>query len=90
VTYDQQVVGNTITITTTPDSGEKPVTKTLTVDKELMVYRLVKKKRVDVPDGKATDFQKIGKNGVAATVIVNDDSKRVTEITIAAAAKKKK
>ena len=84
-----RVNGNSISITTTPSDGEKPEMKTLIADKDVMVYRLVKKKRVEVPDGlKATDFQNIGKNGVVATVIINDDAKRVTEITISAGKKK--
>jgi hypothetical protein len=77
-----RINGNSISITTTPSGDEKAVMKTLTADKDVMVYRLVKKKRVDVPEGlKAADFQNIGK-GVTATLIVNDDTKKVTEITI--------
>jgi hypothetical protein len=78
-----RVNGDTISVTTAAPKGEKGEMKTLTADKEVMVYRLVKKKRVEVPEGmKAADFQNIGKKGVTATLIVDDDTKKVTEITI--------
>ena len=84
-----RVTATTITITTTPPAGERAETKTLTVDKELMVFRMEKKKRVEVSDGlKAADFKNLDKNGVTATVIINDDVKRVTEITIGTGKKK--
>ena len=47
------------------------------------------KKRVEVSYGlKASEFKNIDKNGVTATVIINDDVKRVTEITIGTGKKK--
>jgi hypothetical protein len=81
--------GDTISVTVTPPKGEKKgEKKTLTADKDVKVYQLVKKKRVEVPDGlKAAALQNLGKKGVAATLNVNDDSKKVTEITLG---KKKK
>jgi hypothetical protein len=84
-----RVNGNSISFTTTATADEKAQAKTLTADKEVMVYRLVKKKRVEVSEGlKATDFQNIAKGGVAATVIINDDTKKVTEITLGGGKKK--
>jgi hypothetical protein len=84
-----KVTATTITMVTTSDSGQKGVTKTLTVYKDLMVFRLVKKKRVDVPDGlKSDDFKNLGSGGISATVIVNDDIRKVTEITLGSGKKK--
>jgi hypothetical protein len=83
-----RINGDTISVTTTAAKGEKGEMKTLTADKDVKVYKLEKKKRVEVPDGlKAAELQNIGKKGIAATLIVDDDTKKVTEITLG---KKKK
>jgi hypothetical protein len=82
------ISGQTISLTTTAAKGEKGEKKTLTAAKDVKVYQMVKKQRVEVPDGlKATELQNLGKKGVTATLIVDDDTKKVTEITLS---KKKK
>jgi hypothetical protein len=83
------VKGNTISVTTAPSDGQAGVAKTFTADKEVMIYKLEKKKRVELPDGlKTTELQNIDKKGVTATLIINDDTKKVTEITLGGKKKK--
>ena len=76
-----KIAGDRITITST-DAG----TKTFPADKEIKVYKLEKKKRIELTDGLKAAELKSG-DGVAATIITFEN--KVTEITIGTGKKKK-
>ena len=84
-----KIDGDTISFTVAPAAkGEKGEMKTYTAAKDVKVYKMDKKTKVDVAGGlTAPDFTDLGKKGLAASLEVNGDNK-VTEITIGGKKKK--
>jgi hypothetical protein len=83
-----KIDGDTISITVGASKTEKGEMKTYTAAKDVKVYKMDKKTKVDVAGGlTAPDFTDLGKKGLAASLEVNGDNK-VTEITIGGKKKK--
>ena len=82
-----RISGDTITFTAKAAKGQKGESKTYDASKDVKVYKMDKKTRLDVADGlKAAELQNLGKKGIQATLNVVDN--KVTEITIGGKKKK--
>ena len=85
-----RISGDSLTITAKAAvKGQKGEAKSYDIAKDVKVYKMDKKTRLDVADGlKAAELQNLGKKGIQATLTVVDN--KVTEITIGGKGKKKK
>ena len=84
-----KVDGDKISFTTAPAAkGEKGEMKTYDAAKDVKVFKMDKKSKLDVAGGlTAPELTDLGKRGLPVTLIVNGDNK-VTEITIGGKMKK--
>ena|SRR5947209_290001 len=83
-----RISGDTITFTAKAPKGQKGESKSYDAAKDVKVYKMDKKTRLDVSDGlNAAELKNLGKKGVQATLTVVDN--KVTEITIGGKKKKK-